>query len=52
MRDLFPAFRETKEDQSDLAPAVSQVTLIHNNQYVNIWGAHILLPFGETGLMI
>lgn len=30
MADLFPAFMGTKEV---LAPAISQVSLIHNNQY-------------------
>ena len=34
---LFPAFRGTKEGQSNLfAPAVSQVTLIQNDQYAEV----------------
>lgn len=36
MEYLFLAFRETKEGQSVLAPAVSQATLIRNNQYAKV----------------
>lgn len=44
MRDLFPTFRETKEDQNvPLAWTVSRVTLIQNNYYAmhggTMWGA-------------
>ena len=37
MRNLFPAFRRTKKGQCVLlALAISQVTLIQNNQYVKV----------------
>ena len=37
MGDLFSAFRGTKGDQSVLfAPAISQLTLIQNNQYAKV----------------
>ena len=37
MRNLFPAFRRTKKGQRVLlALAISQVTLIQNNQYVKV----------------
>ena len=49
MRDLFPAFRRTKEGQRVLLTlAVSQVTLIQNNQYTKVaqfWVAYFLFPF-------
>jgi len=33
MGDLFPVFRESEEGLSVLAPAVSQIASIQNNQY-------------------
>lgn len=48
MQDLFPAFKERQEGQSALpALAVSQVTLIQNDQYVKMsyFGSYILLFF-------
>jgi len=42
MRDLFPAFRETKEDQNvHLALTVSRVTLIQNDYYAMPWRHHV-----------
>lgn len=36
MRDLFPAFRGTEKSQSVLKLAVSQVTVVQNNQYATV----------------